>query len=813
MLVSSGALNILLANNNKVLNDVLKEADSKTLENMVKNQETSGESQTKQLNPSSALKELFQNLTDGTKSNQTIENMLRNSSQFKELGNFSANFEKLLDSVKSDETLQKFLPKIESLAKNIENIDSNTLKEQIKNSGVFMENKLLNSETSKLEKVLSQVLNSLDSLKNIDNPKAKEIVNQIIRVLQNIPQQTQALQNQSLQNQSLQTQNLQGQNQQNQTTLNQVQNSQVSNQQPQNTQTSTNPILNNLANSIKEITTNLQNLSNNLNPNQLQNISNLANELKTIVNSASLVESKLENIVNNQKSPTLNQNITQQTTQNQQINILANNQVNITANSQTNISINSNQTSLINSSPQQIATPNISQNLVQNLIQNIALTIENEPLLKEQISNSTKEILTQIKTELTNNPSLVQNRNILPILDNLLKMDNLFIKNETLTNILKQDIPNQANIQSNTQANNSQQQTVQNSLNQPNQSSQATQTPAQNIVQNQTAQIVNNNPQTIQILQNQAQQNLQNQILNQNIGNENITNQVNTPKPSINNLNLQSQILNQMQIQETLTKTDANIQNQVSNNLGANLLNSFTNNFSNSFASNLNPLLDELNKSLESMKNPALKQVQNTISKLTKNLESIVQDSNLTLETKEKSKANEDMKSILLQMKEELSTKTDAKSQDLTRQVDRLLTQIDLQQLTSIVTNSNFVYVPFFWEMLEDGTIAMKKVDEDKFYCQINLNLKDFGKVDLMLALYDTNKMDLTIYAQRDHFKKAIQENMQELKIALNNADLIPVHIKLLDLKEDENEEDNPNKSYIKNIFDQSFGKSVDIRV
>ena len=433
--------------------------------------------------------------------------------------------------------------------------------------------------------------------------------------------------------------------------------------------------------------------------------------------------------------------------------------------------------------------------MVQNLTQNIALTIENEPLLKEQISNSTKEILTQIKTELTNNPSLVQNRNILPILDNLLKMDNLFVKNETLTNILKQDIPNQANTQQQ--------------------------------VQNQTAQIINNNPQTIQVLQNQAQQNLQNQILNQNIGNqENSTNNtsanlLNTPKPTINNLNLQSQILNQMQIQEALTKTNTSAQNQVSNtlannltnNLGSNLLNSFTNNFSNSFASNLNPLLDELNKSLESMKNPALKQVQNTISKLTKSLENIVQDSNLTLETKEKSKANDDMKSVLLQMKEELSTKTDAKSQDLTRQVDRLLTQIDLQQLTSIVTNSNFVYVPFFWEMLEDGTIAMKKVDEDKFYCQINLNLKDFGKVDLMLALYDTNKMDLTIYAQRDHFKKAIQENMQDLKIALNNADLIPVHIKLLDLKEDENEEDNPNKSYIKNIFDQSFGKSVDIRV
>ena len=41
--------------------------------------------------------------------------------------------------------------------------------------------------------------------------------------------------------------------------------------------------------------------------------------------------------------------------------------------------------------------------------------------------------------------------------------------------------------------------------------------------------------------------------------------------------------------------------------------------------------------------------------------------------------------------------------------------------------------------MLEDGNISMKKADEDKFYCQINLTLKDFGKVDLMLCMIKTN--------------------------------------------------------------------------
>jgi hypothetical protein len=103
----------------------------------------------------------------------------------------------------------------------------------------------------------------------------------------------------------------------------------------------------------------------------------------------------------------------------------------------------------------------------------------------------------------------------------------------------------------------------------------------------------------------------------------------------------------------------------------------------------------------------------------------------------------------------------------------------------------------------------MKKINEDKFYCQINLTLKDFGKVDLMLAMYDTNKIDLTIYAQREHFKTAIRDNMQKLKIALNNVDLIPVNIKLLDLKE---EEKAPVQVYMENSYTQTINSNIDIR-
>ncbi|HAC70679.1 MAG TPA: flagellar hook-length control protein FliK, partial [Arcobacter skirrowii] len=140
-----------------------------------------------------------------------------------------------------------------------------------------------------------------------------------------------------------------------------------------------------------------------------------------------------------------------------------------------------------------------------------------------------------------------------------------------------------------------------------------------------------------------------------------------------------------------------------------------------------------------------------------------------------------------------------------------LLAQVELNQLGSLASNSNFVFIPFFWDMLEDGFIQMKQKEEEKFFCQINLNLKDFGKVDLMLFLYDKNKLDLTIYAQREHFKVAIKENLQTLKKALNSVELIAVNVKLLDMKDDK-KEDNLEQKY-QNFYKESiFSNSIDIK-
>ncbi|MCT7650191.1 flagellar hook-length control protein FliK [Aliarcobacter butzleri] len=562
MLVSNGSLlNILLPNNNKVLNDVLKEADSKNLEQMVK-------SSTSSTSASTILKELFTSLKDGTKSNTTIENMLKNSATFKELGNVSTNLSSLVDELSTDENLQKFKPVLENFLKDVKNIDANALKEQIKNSGIFLESKLSQTPNSKLENVLTQLQNLV---KDINTPQAKQVNELIDKLLQNIKTQTNT------------------------------------NTQITQNQTATNEFTNNL----KTLTSSLQNLNNSLNPTQTQNLSNLANQLKSLINEGTLVESKIENSTN----------LTDKTT-----------------------------------------------------------NLANNTTLKDSINLQTKELLTQVKNDIIQNPNMIQNKNILPMIDNLLKMDNLFSKNDT-------------------------------------------------------------------------------------------------------------------------------IQNFLANSNSSGNLSTFTSNF----ASNLSPLLTTLKESLESL-NPNNTHLQNHLTKLVDKVEHIIQDLATTPNGKLDTKVSEDMKTVLLQMQDELASKTDPKSLEVAKQVDRLLTQIDLHQLTSLVSNSNYVYLPFFWEMLEDGSIEMKQKDEEKFFCQINLTLKDFGKVDLMLGLYDKNKLDLTIYAQREHFKTAIRENMQQLKIALNSVELIPVNVKLLDMKEDNKESSKPTQTYINNYNNQDLSSGIDIR-
>ncbi len=641
MIVSSNnLLKILLPNDNKVLKDALKQADIKTLANIKSGDISVGD----------ILKDLFTQAKTGTKTNASIENLLKNSTVFKDLGNFSKNIETLLKQPSQNETLQKFKPQLEALLKNLGNIDEKVLKNSLEKSGVFLEAKMLSQTQSKtsLPKELENVLNQIKSiLKQIDLPQVKNISQTIDKLL---------------------NQNLKG--------------------------LKTNP--SETVKDLKTLTSQLETLGKSLQNKQTANLEQLTNSLKNISNQVQLTQSKIDN----------------------------------------------------------------GSTQVEKLMHN-----------KSEAFTNTRDVLLNLKNEILQNNNLPNKQNLLKQIDNLLQSKELNTNINTST--LKAA---------------------------PNQASETLATLKEVVVSLQNKQVVNPDK-IINSLQNLATQLQTNQVKNEA-------------------LTQVKEILQNLKSELVLDKNIPNKQallNQIDNLLQNKNMDSL----------NLKPTINNLTSNIETL----LKDLKTTVAQLNQGntnqtsfekidkalvkLEQTAQNFIQTLNRGENSKGantnlQNDMKAILLKVQEELSTNTtDPKANDTAKQVDKVLTQIEYHQLLSLVSNSNSVYIPFIWDILEDGSISMKEGKDEKFYCEINLNLKEFGETKLLLGLYDKNKLDLTIYATKDHFKEAIKENIFKLKRAMNSVELIPVNIHILDFDKDKKEEVKKTDVYNQNI---NLGFGVDIK-
>ncbi|AXH15286.1 hypothetical protein CP985_07180 [Malaciobacter mytili LMG 24559] len=726
---SNTLLNILLPNqDNKVLKEVLKEADNKELTNMLKNNTSMKE----------VLKNLFEDIKSGNKSNETIQNILKNSSIFKDLGSFTATLKTLVSQLQNDEKLSKFKPLLESFLTQIDNLDENTLKDLIGKSGVFLESKILEKATnSNLPPKVNELLNQIKNiLQKINTPEAKQI-NELIDKLVSTPNQT-----------------------------------------PNQIQTD-----------IKSVINLLQNISKNLTQDNTQNLNILTNQLKSITQEAQLVESKLQNTFTNDSIKNLVEQIKSQLSLNKNfeatnllrtINTLPNNDFSQLETKQAlqNILMN------LDFQAPSIKTPTIEflttklQELIQTP-QNSNINLNDE---KSQILNQTKQILFQLKSEVLSNKAIEPNK-LLSQIDNLLNMKDMFLEEAKLEpkNILQQflnsnELKNSSSLNSN----------ISNLVNQLKNLTDEIGTLENKIQNNQP--ILNEKP----ALLTQIKENLnllKNELLFTNTIQTKVLNQVIDKLLNIQNL-----------FDKIELPTDFKMLQVQNNNISS---------FQSNFASNINSLLLNLKENITNISsNPNATNLQNEILKTVDKIEDIIKQGVLTttsLSKPDNSILQEDMKSVLLQMQDMIPDK----NSETSKAVDKLLFQVDYYQLLSLTSNSNYVYLPFLWDMLEDGSISMKKTNEKKFYCEINLTLKDYGQTQLLLGLYDKNKLDLTIFASRDSFKKLIRENLTSLKQSLNAAGLIPMDIKLIDLKKNEEK-----KQEVKSIYEQNsnFGFGVDIR-
>lgn len=192
------------------------------------------------------------------------------------------------------------------------------------------------------------------------------------------------------------------------------------------------------------------------------------------------------------------------------------------------------------------------------------------------------------------------------------------------------------------------------------------------------------------------------------------------------------------------------------------------------------------------------------VSKLTQNLETVIKEQiatknivpnqKLLLESPIKNQLVNDMKATLLNIKHELSTSTLPTHREIIAQVDRLLTQIDYFQLVSLSSNSQTTYLPFSWDSLEGGQISLKKLKENRFFCEINLTLKEYGKIDLMIMLFEDIHVNISVFAEKKEFTTLVQENLATLKQGINKLGLIPSSVQLFDaLKDKQLKEDTRN--------------------
>jgi flagellar hook-length control protein FliK len=140
-----------------------------------------------------------------------------------------------------------------------------------------------------------------------------------------------------------------------------------------------------------------------------------------------------------------------------------------------------------------------------------------------------------------------------------------------------------------------------------------------------------------------------------------------------------------------------------------------------------------------------------------------------------------DLKAHILNTKNDIITSSHPNQAEILKNLDKLALQIDYYQLMSHLSNSSVLYLPFTWDALEKGNINIKKAEEDKFYCDIELKLKEYGELNLRLVLYEQNQLNIQIHSDNEEFKKIIKDNIPDLRSALIESNITPREIRLLD--------------------------------
>ncbi|OPA79735.1 flagellar hook-length control protein FliK [Campylobacter pinnipediorum subsp. pinnipediorum] len=143
-----------------------------------------------------------------------------------------------------------------------------------------------------------------------------------------------------------------------------------------------------------------------------------------------------------------------------------------------------------------------------------------------------------------------------------------------------------------------------------------------------------------------------------------------------------------------------------------------------------------------------------------------------------------DIKSTLLSIQEKSAGLNN--SSQINQISEKMLSQIEIHQMVSSIGGGIQTYLPYIWDGVDGGSIAFKQGKRDRYYAQIDLNFKQYGKVNIMVGLIDKKYIDISIATAQKSLKDIIFNEAKELKISISKLGLIVSNFNLKVLSKNE---------------------------
>ncbi|BEK56783.1 flagellar hook-length control protein FliK [Campylobacter jejuni] len=257
-----------------------------------------------------------------------------------------------------------------------------------------------------------------------------------------------------------------------------------------------------------------------------------------------------------------------------------------------------------------------------------------------------------------------------------------------------------------------------------------------------------------------------------------INTNINTSNPNTNNTqnlnNTQNIQSNNNQTMQNIFKNQEFIKQNIVKNLAFNVENLDLEQVQD-LSKNLSNLSRRLNESLKELEpytqNAKLNQAElkNLEHKLNLSIKDLAQIKPKTEQDIAES-LHHDVKSTLLQIS---NLAKNEGNEAVYNQANRLLAQIEINQLMSLANDSINTYLPFSWDDLNDSKIMFRRGKKDKFFAQIKLEFAKLGDLEILISLNNEKYIDINIMAENIEFRKTIYENAHELKRNINKAGLL----------------------------------------